>query len=149
MTLVQFKNKPGATVSFNNFMDDLFPTVPSLFREAFKTPGSKHFTPVNVKENEQGYILDVIAPGFDKEDFKVNVEHNILTIVGEKKAEDKIENERLLRSEYNLQSFKRSFTIDEKIDADNISAKYVNGVLSLNLPRLADVKEATKQITIS
>ena len=86
MTLVQFKNKPGATVSFNNFMDDLFPTVPSLFREAFKTPASKHFTPVNVKENEQGYILDVIAPGFDKEDFKVNVEHNILTIVGEKKS---------------------------------------------------------------
>jgi HSP20 family protein len=146
MTLVRFKNKPEK--SFNNFMDDFFSTMPSLFRDDFAVPGSRGFVPVNVKENEQEYILEVIAPGLEKEDFKINLEQNILTVSAEKKAEPENATEKEIRKEYKYQSFKRSFTVDENIDAENISAKYVNGVLTLNLRKKAEVKEAAKQITV-
>jgi len=98
-------------------------------------------------------ILLFVAPGFEKNDFKVNVDANILTVSAEKKTEEKndsdtAKNERQVRNEYVYRSFKRSFTIDEKIDASTIDAKYVNGVLTLNLPKKTEVKEAAKEITI-
>jgi len=145
MTHVRFKQKPF----FNNFSDDLFQNFPSLFRDGQNAYNMKHSTPVNVIETESGYRLDVVAPGLNKEDFKVELENNILTISVEKKAEEEKKDEKFVRREYTFQSFKRSFTIDEKsIDAENISAQYVNGVLTLNLPRKEEVKASTKQITI-
>lgn len=147
MTLVRFKNNPAST-SFNNFMGDFFSTMPSLFRDDFNVPGAKHFVPVNIKENEQGYVLEVVAPGLEKEDFTINLEQNILTISAEKKAETENANGKDIRKEYKYQSFKRSFTVDDNINAESISAKYVNGVLTLNLPKKEEVKEAPKQITI-
>jgi len=147
MTLVRFNNKPQ-TKYFNNLMDDFFSTMPSLFRDDFSRPALKQTVPVNVKEDEQGYSLEVVAPGFAKEDFKIDLEQNILTISAEKKEETENANEKQLRKEYRFQSFKRSFTIDENIDAERISAKNVNGVLTLNLPKKEVVKEAAKQITI-
>jgi HSP20 family protein len=147
MTLVRFKNRP-AERSFNNLMDGFFPTFPSLYRDDFNTGFHRHSVPVNVKETETGYELEVVAPGFEKTDFKVNLEGQQLTINAEKKEETENKDEKQLRNEYKYQSFTRSFTVDENIEAANISAKYVNGVLTLNLPRKAEVKEAAKQITI-
>ena len=147
MTLVRFKNTT-ANKSFNNFIDDFFPAMPSLFSDGSNTAGPGQLAPVNVKENEQAYLLEVIAPGLEKEDFEINLEQNILTISAEKKTPAEKENEKSIRKEYKFQSFKRSFTVDENIDADSISAKYVNGVLNLNLPKKVEVKEAAKQITI-
>jgi HSP20 family protein len=129
-------------------MDDFFPQLPSLFRDDFSTAGFKQPAPVNVKENEQEYVLEMVAPGLEKEDFKIHLEEKLLTISAEKKIDTENTNEKHIRREYQFQSFKRTFTVDENIDADNISAKYVNGVLTLNLPKRAQVKEATKNITI-
>jgi HSP20 family protein len=92
--------------------------------------------------------LELVAPGFSKEDFKINLENDILTVSAEKKAEEKKENVKQVRSEYSFRSFKRSFTINEKIDATTIDAKYVNGVLILNLPKKAEVKASAKEIKI-
>ena len=147
MTLVRFNNKP-APKSFNNLMDDFFSPFPSLFRDDVMPGAFKHLAPVNVKESEGGYILEVIAPGLEKEDFKIDLEQNMLTISAEKKSEQDNSKEKEIRKEYRFQSFKRSFTVDDTIDADLISAKYVNGVLTLNLPKKAEVKEETKQISI-
>jgi HSP20 family protein len=146
MTLVKF-NRPAGK-GFNNFVDDFFAEFPTLFNDGFNKSASNAFVPVNIKETDGAYQLDIVAPGFEKNDFKVNVEANILTVSAEKKSEEKKENEKQVRNEYNYRSFKRSFTIDEKIDASNIDAKYVNGVLALNLPKKAEVKEAAKEITI-
>ena len=151
MTLVKF-NRP-VTRGFNNLVEDFFNEFPTLFNEGFNKSVSNGFVPVNVKEGNGAYQLEVIAPGFEKNDFKVNVDANILTVSAEKKAEEKNEsdtakNERQVRNEYVYRSFKRSFTLDEKIDASTIDAKYVNGVLTLNLPKKAEVKEAAKEITI-
>ena len=60
----------------------------------------------------------------------------------------KNETEKEIRKEYSYRSFKRSFTLDEKIDGNAIEAKYVNGVLTLNLPRKEEVKTASKDISI-
>ena len=83
----------------------------------------------------------------------MNLEENILTISAEKKTEAKNDsgnnrNEKEIRKEYQYKSFQRSFTLDEKIDAAGIEAKYVNGVLTLNLPKKEEVKSASKDISI-
>jgi HSP20 family protein len=146
MTLVKFQNRP-VQKSFNNFMDDFFATMPSILSNDFGAPNFRPFTPVNVKETENDYVLDVVAPGFQKEDFKINLDNNTLTISA-KKEETENQNEKFVRKEYKQQSFKRSFTIDENVDAENISAKYVNGVLTLNLAKKQDVKPSVKEISI-
>jgi HSP20 family protein len=145
MTQVKLNNFPAGR-SFNNLMDDFFAPVPSIIRDELVP--SKQNVPVNIKETETDYQLEVVAPGFEKENFKVSLENKILTIEGEKKTEEENKSEKLVRREFRSQSFKRSFTIDDKIDAENISAKYVNGVLTLNLPKKGDVKPTAQQISI-
>ena len=145
MTQVRLNNFPAGR-SFNNLVDDFFATVPSILRDELVP--SKQNVPVNIKETETDYQLEVVAPGFEKENFKISLENKLLTIEGEKKTEEENKNEKIVRREFRNQSFKRSFTVDENIDKENISAKYVNGVLSLNLPKKGEVKPSTKQISI-
>jgi HSP20 family protein len=128
-------------------MEDFFPQLPSFFLNEPSTNFGQ-IVPVNIKQNENGYVLDVIAPGFNKEDFKIHLEKNLLTISAETQAGEENKNEKDVRKEYTYQSFKRSFTIDEKIDTEKIEAKYENGILRLNLKNKEEVKKPTKQITI-
>jgi HSP20 family protein len=146
MTLVKLNRKPFER-NFNSFVDDFFTELPGLFRNEAE-PQWKGFVPVNILETEKGYSLEVVAPGFEKTDFKVNLDQQVLTISAEKKEEVKDETKKQIRKEYNYRSFKRVFTIDEKIEANNIEAQYVNGVLTLNLPKKETVKETAKEINI-
>ena len=148
MTHVKFNRKPFEG-TFNNLVDDLFTELPVLFKNEFNQIERNGFVPVNVKETEKSYQLEVVAPGFEKSDFKVNLDQNILTISGEKKNETKKETDKQIRREYSYRSFKRSFTLDEKIDATNIDASYVNGVLTLNLPKKETVKASATEITVN
>ncbi len=134
--------------NFDNMVDELFSGLPVVLNDGYNFLTKPGYVPVNIKENTNGYSLEVIAPGFEKSDFKVNIDNNILTISAEKKSEEKTENEKQVRKEYSYRSFKRSFTIDDKIDATAIDASYVNGVLTLNLPKRTEVKEAAKDIEI-
>jgi len=147
MTHVKFNHRPYNR-SFNNFVDELFTDFPVLFKNDATAQQGKGFVPVNILETEKGYTIHVIAPGFEKTDFKVNLDQHLLTISAEKKEEVKDEKEKNIRNEYRFGSFKRSFTLDDKIAADSIEAKYVNGVLTLNLPRKEQEKPASKDISI-
>ena len=147
MTPVKFNNRPFEK-SFNNIIDELVYGFPVFVNEGFNPLSKESFVPVNIKETGNSYFLEVIAPGFNKEDFKVNLDDTILTISAEKKTEVKDEKEKQIRKEFSFRSFKRSFTIDEKIDATGIEASYVNGVLTLNLPKKTEVREAAKEIII-
>ena len=146
MTYLKFNRKPFEK-SFNNLVDDFFSELPVVYKNDAGQEW-KGFAPVNIKENGGNYHIEVVAPGFEKADFKINLDQDILTISAEKKDENKQENEKQIRKEYSFRSFKRSFTLDEKVNAENIEAKYANGVLTLNLPKKEEVKVSAKEIAI-
>jgi HSP20 family protein len=131
-------------------------TLNNLFEEVFggfpagNFAKELHVPAVNVKENKEAFELEVAAPGLQKQDFKLNVEDNLLTISYEKQAaaEQKSEDTKIHRQEFSTRSFKRTFTLDEKIDADKIVAKYENGILSVSLPKKEEVKISPKAIEI-
>jgi HSP20 family protein len=147
MTHSKFHNR-NYDRSFDNMVDELFSGLPVVLNDGYNYLTKQGYVPVNIKEVENSYSLDVVAPGFEKTDFKVNVDSNVLTISAERKNEENRQTEKQIRKEYSYRSFKRSFTIDDKIDATAIEASYINGVLRLNLPRKAEVREAAKDITI-
>ena len=113
----------------------------------FNEEVSSYVAPVNIQETDKSYDLHLVAPGLKKEDFRINLEKDTLTISyqhGEQKEENKDQpKEKWLRSEYRMRSFKRSFTLNEKVDAGNISAKYTDCVLLVTLPK-KDVSEPVK-----
>lgn len=85
----------------------------------------------------------------DKADFTVKLEGNTLTISSAKKEEKTEAAEKSIRKEFSYRSFKRSFTVDEKIDAGNINAKYENGILKLDLPKKKKLKWQPKKLQYS
>lgn len=105
---------------------------------------------VNVKENGDSFIVEVAASGMDKNDFKIDVEDDVLTISAEKKQEKKDETEKYTRREFSYNSFSRSFTLPENVNGDQIKASYENGMLVIKLPKkeVADVKKG-RQISIA
>jgi HSP20 family protein len=146
MTYLKFNRQPFEQ-TFNNLVDDLFSEMPVSYKNGGNQQG-KGFAAANITEKEGNYNVEVVAPGFDKNDFKINTDHNVLTVSAEKQEQAKNENEKQIRTEYKFRSFKRSFTLDEKIDTSGIEAKYINGVLTLNLPKKAEVKASVKEITV-
>ncbi len=112
---------------FSNLIQNFFTPLPSLFRDDFQSPNLIRCVAVNINESENGYDLELVAPGFTKEDFKIDLAKKILTISAEKNIEEN-KDKKQIRREYKYQSFKRSFTVDENIDSENISAQYINGV---------------------
>ncbi len=90
---------------------------------------------VNIKDNVDGFELELAIPGGKKEDFKIAVENDILTISSEAKSENKEEKENYTRKEFSYTSFKRAFTLPETVNGSKIDAKYEDGVLRLVLPK--------------
>ena len=147
MTFVKLNNKPTEK-NFNSLIEELWKGIPSTINNEFNSLFHKESVPVNIQETKDAYVLEVVTPGWDKNDIKVSLDNKILSISAEKKNEVNDENSSYVRREYTSRSFKRSFTVDEKIDASNIQAKYENGVLTLNLPKMPEVKASSKEISI-
>jgi len=147
MTFVKVNN-PYAR-SINGFVNDFFNEFPATLGKAVREDVFG-FPPVNIVEKATAYQLEVSAPGYDKGDFNVKLEGNLLTINAEKKEKEETKDEtgKIIRKEFSNKSFKRSFTIDEKIDSANINAKYENGILNVVLPKKETVQPASKDITI-
>lgn len=130
--------------NLNNFFDEFFNELP-----AFGKTVNNLFSPaVNIVETPDAYHLELNAPGRNKEDFQISVDKGLLTISYEKKEETKSEDVKVVRREFSYQSFKRSFTIDEKINTEAIQAKYENGLLKLLLPKKAEQQQPVKTINI-
>ena len=106
---------------------------------------------VNVRENENEFVIDVAAPGMGKNDFKINFQNNVLTISSEKKEEKEDKKETYTRKEFSYQSFQRSFTVAENtVDTEKINAKYNDGILHITLPKREEVKpKPMREIKIS
>lgn len=141
MTLVKHNTAP-----FNSLFDELLNSFPATWgRDANQAYA---IVPVNIHETNEGYHLELNAPGRNKEDFKVNIENGLLTISYEKKEMQEQKDYKTIRREFSFRSFKRSFSIDEKINADGIQARYENGVLKVYLPKKEEVKVTPKEISI-
>ncbi len=106
---------------------------------------------VNVKEDDEKYQIDVAVPGMKKEDFKIKLENDVLTISSERKEDKEEKNGNYTRREFSYQSFQRSFSIPEgHIVGDKITASYKDGVLQIELPKREEVKpQPPKEIEIN
>lgn len=145
MTLVKVNNPINR--SFDGLMNELFNDLPLSFGKTLRED-VLHFPPANIVEKNDLYHIELAVPGMDKADFNVKLDERILTISAEKKTEKNAETDKMIRREFSHKAFKRSFTLDERIDTTNISAKYENGILVLELPKKENVKNGTKDITI-
>lgn len=126
--------------------------MPSVFDDFFK-PWNEWFDTgwsramnvpaVNITEEKDKYLVSLAAPGFKKDDFKIDVKGNMLTISNEKEESLEEKKKKFTRKEYNYSSFSRSFTLPEEIRKDAIEAKYDDGVLKINLPRKAGASTPT------
>ena len=137
-------------VRYNTTLNDFIPTsfsnlVDRFFNESVSRSGGSaySFVPkVDVVENEKAFELHVAVPGMSKDDFKIDLNENYLTISGERKfAQDKKQDDfRLIETQFG--SFSRTFTLPENVDAAGITAKYTNGILEVTVPK--DEKKTLK-----
>jgi len=140
MTTLRF-NQPTLK-NLDSFLDSLLNDSPVA------NSYGMNFPKVNIVETNDDYQLELNVPGRKKDDFKITVDKNILTVSFEKKEEEKDVNKKIIKREFVTQSFKRSFTLDEKINADEIDAKYEDGLLLLILPKKEEVKALPKEISV-
>lgn len=106
---------------------------------------------VNIKENDDGFEVEMAAPGLNKKDFKIELHNDLLTISSEKKSEDEHnDGEKITRKEFSYQSFHRSFYLPNSVDNNKIKAKYSDGILMVYIPKKEEAKpKPPKQISIS
>jgi HSP20 family protein len=126
--------------------------TPSLFDRFFENDffdwSNKNFSntnttlpAVNIKADENGYEVEMSAPGFDKNDFKIEINNNVLCISSEKEVENEIkEGQTFTRREFSYQSFSRSFTLPDSVESDKINARYDNGILKVHIPKKEEAK---------
>ncbi len=106
---------------------------------------------VNVVENNDGYEIEVAAPGLRKEDFAIDLDKNLLTLSSEKEYQQDEENEgRFTRREFGYGKFKRSFSLPKTADGEKIKATYNDGILRISIPKKEEAKpKPPRQITVS
>lgn len=132
---------------FPSIVDEFFGRdfLPNLFE--FQT--GINMPSVNIVEGKNDFRIEVAAPGLQKDDFKINLDNNVLTISSEKEEKQEEKDERYMRREFSYTSFRRSFSLPQTVEADKISANHSNGVLSISIPKKEEAKiKPAKQIEI-
>lgn len=132
---------------FPRLFEDFFGK--DVFNTPFFQESSATVPAVNIRENENDYLLELAAPGMKKEDFHVSLKDRLLTISSESKSENTEEKDNFSRREFSYSSFKRSFTLPESVDQDSIAANYADGLLTLTIPKREEsLKDTSKLIEI-
>jgi HSP20 family protein len=138
-------------VKYNSTLNDFVPTsfsnlIDRFFNDAVARTGGSQFSfvpRVDIMEDEKAFEIHVAVPGMNKDDFKIDLNDNYLTVSGERKftREKKENNYYSMETQYG--TFSRTFTLPDMVDAQKISAKYVNGILEITVPK--DEKKMLKQ----
>jgi HSP20 family protein len=144
MTLMRFSNQHPLFDRF--FENDLFDWSNRNYSNTSTTLPS-----VNIKESNEDFEVEVAAPGFSKNDFKVELNHDLLTISSEKQIENETkEGQQFSLREFSYQSFSRSFTLPNSADSEKIRAKYEDGILRIIIPKKEEAKpKPARQIAIA
>ena len=146
MSLIKFnspsQSKNGLLPGLNNVFD-------SIFDDAFLTDRMMSRVPAaNISESADHFHVELAVPGINKDDFKIKLERNILTISAAQSAHTNDEQKNYTKREYSYSSFVRSFTLPESADENAIDAKYTDGVLTIDIPKREEAKSTSRQIEI-
>ncbi|MEM9834116.1 MAG: Hsp20/alpha crystallin family protein [Bacteroidota bacterium] len=126
--------------AFPRFFDDF---VTKELDQLFDNSGQRgrRLPATNVKETEDHFALELAAPGFEKDDFKVELDQEVLTVSVEKEVNQEDKNDNFVKREFRYHNFTRSFRLPENaVDGDKVEAKYDAGILTLTLPKREEVK---------
>jgi HSP20 family protein len=144
MTLVKFGKEQK-----NNLVNPFFNDVYSLLNDSFLNEKFATRTPaVNIAENDNQFEVELAVPGLSKEDFKINLDKNVLSVSAEKKTETVDENKKFTKREYSYNSFSRSFTLPESADHSKIDADYTAGILKLTIAKKEEAKFQSREIAV-
>lgn len=135
--------KSAGMPSFRALMEDFWNSENLFDRSVFRRDS---LPAVNIKENENSFEVEVAAPGYQKQDFKIDIQNGVLHISAETKEEEAEESENYTRKEFSYSSFNRSFSLPENVKEENVTAKYDNGLLLLKLEKA--VKQQPKAISV-
>lgn len=145
MTLVKFNSEKKSNALMPGF-NDIFE---SFFNDAFVSDRMITRVPAaNISETPEQYHIELAAPGLKKDDFKLQVDRDVLTISVEQRSENTENQKNYNKREYSYNSFIRSFTLPESADDNNIEAQYVDGVLKINIAKREEAKSVSRQIEI-
>jgi HSP20 family protein len=148
------KEKANPAV-FGSVVDQIFQNNLSRFFDddfwgSNRFPATRSQAPVNIREMDKSYELQVIAPGLRKQDFNISLADDTLTISYEHVEEGREghKNKGWLREEYSRRSFSRSFNLDNSVDAINAVARYEDGILHLSLPKKESFQKPSRTIAV-
>jgi HSP20 family protein len=145
MTLVKFANGQK-NHAFNPFFSDVFD---SILNDSFLSDKLASRIPaVNIAETENEFQIELAAPGLKKEDFKISLDKNVLSVAADKKVENVEEGKKFSKREYSYNSFTRSFTLPETADHSKIEAEYTDGILKLNVAKKEEAKIQSREIAV-
>ena len=129
MNLIKFHKNPFYNGLLNDFENDLF-----------KHKNNNDVPAVNIQEDEKQFLLELAVPGMKKDDFKIDLENQVLTISSEIKEETEETENNYTRREFVYNSFSRSFTLPKSIVSEKIKADYKDGILKISLPKNKETK---------
>lgn len=145
MTLVKFSPEKRSNSLMPGF-NDIFE---SFFNDSFLSDRMTTRVPAaNISETPDHFHIELAAPGLKKEDFKLNLEQNVLTISVEQSQENNAENKNYNKREYSYSSFVRSFTLPDSADDSGIEAEYIDGILKINIAKREEAKTVRRQIEV-
>ncbi len=143
MNVVKFKD--------SEVMHDTFKTIfnSPLFRTWENSNPASNYTPkVRISEDRNNFYIKMEIPGISKEDVKLSVENNVLSVNGLKKEENKTEDMNIIRNEIFHGEFSRNFNLSKDTKVDGIDAVYNEGILNITLPKIEEAKPVVKEISI-
>lgn len=131
-----------------SILDEFFPEnrLDALNYETFSIPA------VNIKENFSNFVLEVALPGLKKENIAIEIEKDVLKVsssVSNEKETSHEEETNFTRKEFEYKSFKRLFTLPKDVNKNLISAQYIDGILSITLPKVEEAKDIKRMVEIS
>lgn len=125
--------------TFSSWMDEFFnrdwPALSQNFNSGITLPK------VNIRETAEEYFVEMAVPGMQKSDFNIELDNKILVISNEKEEEKEVKEDNYTRREFGYSSFKRSFSLPETVNEENIKAEYRDGILSVHLPKREEAKQ--------
>lgn len=144
MSLVKFNN--GKSNALVPGIDDIFE---SFFNDSFLSDRMISRVPaVNICETENEYHIELAAPGLKKEDFKINLDRNMLSVSVEQKSQNAEQSKKYNKREFNYTSFVRSFALPDSADNARIEAEYKDGLLSIVVAKKEEARSVSRQIEI-